>query len=136
MTELVRTLRDTALRLPNTTEGIACAGTALESRTIKTNDKAFVFLRGTEARLKLAGSLPEARRMAAKQPAQYTAGAGGWVKIVFAADTPRDVLARWIAESYQLMGGGTSKVAAKPQAPAKSKAKPKAKSKARAKLRT
>jgi hypothetical protein len=126
VTELVRTLRDAALRLPNTTEGVACAGTVLESRTIKTNNKAFVFLRSAEARLKLAGSLAEARRLAVKQPARYAAGAGGWVKIVFADDTPRDVLERWISESYQLIGG-----AAKP----KSKAKPKAKSKPRAKLR-
>ena len=69
--------------------------------------------------------------MAVKQPARYTAGAGGWAKIVLSAETPTDVLARWIAESHALMRG-----AAKPATKPKSKANAKAKSKARAKLRT
>lgn len=81
--------------------GVACAGTALESRTIKTNGKAFLFLRAQDARLKLGASLPEAVAVAAKAPGRVVVGRNGWVQLQFddAAD-PVDVYRRWIAESH------------------------------------
>ena len=45
-----------ALALPNLETGIACAGTALESRTYRTGKKAFLFVSRQEARLELAAS--------------------------------------------------------------------------------
>jgi hypothetical protein len=101
----IATLRALALRHAGVTEGIACAGTPLERRTMKTGIKAFLFAGATDAMVKLAASLPEARRLAKAEPARYRVGANGWVKLTFTAAEPpaRDVLARWIAESYQLM---------------------------------
>ena len=95
-----------ALSLPETEDGIACAGTALESITVKTKKKAFLFLRETEARLKLADSLKEAADMAAKEPARYSVGAHGWVLIRLEgpAAYPIEVLKRWVHESYSLCG--------------------------------
>jgi hypothetical protein len=107
-----------ALSLPETEDGIACAGTALESITVKTKKKAFLFVRSTEARLKLAGSLTEAAKLAAQQPEHYAVGAGGWVLIKFEdpADHPLDVLKRWVKESHSLFANDEAPTA-KPKTP-------------------
>ena len=39
--ELLSTLRQRALCLPDVSEGVACEGTALEKRTLKVHGKAF-----------------------------------------------------------------------------------------------
>jgi hypothetical protein len=50
----IQSLRQIALRLPGTEEGVACAGTSLEKRTIKVRGKAFLFLGAGDAMLKSA----------------------------------------------------------------------------------
>jgi len=101
----MQVLRQFALQLPATEEGVACEGTALESRTVKRENKAFLFLRATEVRLKLAASLKEAAALASKDPTHFSLGAHGWVLVKFAgASDPLDVLKRWIEESYSLLG--------------------------------
>lgn len=84
-------------------EGVACVGTALESRTFRVKGKAFLFVSQREARLKLATSLAEAARLGC------SAGANGWVKIALDAQPHASVLKRWIAESHALLGGGASR---------------------------
>jgi len=101
MESSMKTLRQLALRHPETSEGIACEGTALESRTIKVRKKAFLFLRAGTAMVKLRDSLPEARKIAAKDPDRCKAGGTGWVTA--ATDLPLAVLKRWVGESYKLM---------------------------------
>ncbi|MEW5850193.1 MAG: hypothetical protein AB2A00_15500 [Myxococcota bacterium] len=117
MSKTLQTLRKIALKLPDTTEGVACEGTAMERRTIKVRDKAFLFLGVTDALLKLGESLPEARKLAAKEPDRYRAGAGGWVKLMFSESQPplMDVVGGWIAESHGLLAGAAS-ARAKPKA--------------------
>lgn len=116
-------LRAVALKLPDVTEGIACAGTSLEKRTIKVKDKAFVFLGVGDVMLKLGDSLPEAQSLAVEQPARCKAGATGWVTIRWSdAEPPPESLENWIRESYTLMASAK-----------KSKASPKKKSKPAAK---
>ncbi len=97
------------LRYPGTVEGISCAGTAIEARTVKVKKRAFVFVRLKDARLKLGDSLSEAKAMAAAAPDQYEASDNGWVKIVFdrGAAPGLDVMRRWIDESYRLMASKT-----------------------------
>jgi hypothetical protein len=102
-------LQRSAQRHAGVEEGIACAGTAVESRTFKVNSRAFLFLRPQDARLKLADSLPEAVALAATSPDVCRAGSGGWVHVNFSPGDllpPIAMLERWIAESYRLMGGG------------------------------
>ena len=103
----MQALRKAALLYPGTEEGVACEGTPIESRTVKAQKKAFLFLTIGHARLKLRESLPEAANLAKKQPDQFQVGSGGWVKASLMADgsTPLDVLERWIAESYRLIVG-------------------------------
>jgi len=67
-----------ALKHPDTSTGIACKGTSLESTTAIVNGKAFLFV-GKAARLK--------RKT-------------GWVKV--ALDAPLAEVTPWIAESYML----------------------------------
>ena len=101
----MKTLRELALRYPEAEEGIACAGTAIEKRTIKVRNKAFLFLGMDDAMLKLGDSLAEAAKLAAKEPELCKTGAKGWVTVKIDADAspPLDVLARWIDESYRLL---------------------------------
>src|SRR5262249_25192484 len=93
-----------AMTLPNSEEGIACAGTVIEKRTAKVRKKAFLFLGPRDAMLKLAQSLPEAQKLAVKRPDRYKPGLGGWTKISWgkSESPPLTVLKRWIRESYRL----------------------------------
>lgn len=86
-----------ALALPDVEQGVACAGTALESRTFATGKKSFLFLSKTQARLKLGASAPEGKKLG------FAVGANGWVTIPLDAVPPVSVLRRWIAESHRLM---------------------------------
>lgn len=101
----VQLLRQAALQYPETHEGIACEGTALEKRTIKARNKAFVFLGATDAMFKVGASISEINALAAKEPTRYKIGAHGWTTVTF-GDTstlPLDHLTRWLDESYRLI---------------------------------
>ncbi len=93
-----------ATGLPETTTGIACKGTALESTTVSVRSKAFLFVSTRTVRLKLSESLAEARRLAAGDPSTYDVGASGWVKVTLDGATvpPFDRLSRWVEESHRL----------------------------------
>jgi hypothetical protein len=104
--ESVKTLRASALRLPETTEGVACKGTVLERCTVKARNKAFLFVDATGARLKLRESLSEAAELASEDPQRFKVGANGWVAVTFGEKAvPARILKRWIDESYRLMLG-------------------------------
>lgn len=90
-------MRALALTYPAAEEGVACAGTAVESRTIKAKGKAFLFLGAKDVRLKLGASAAEAKRLGAD------VGAHGWTKFAADAAPPLPVVERWIDESYRLL---------------------------------
>jgi hypothetical protein len=98
-------LKKLAMRLPHVEEGIACAGTALESPTVTAGGKAFLFLGEKDVRLKLGDSIGEANMLAAKAPGFCEVGAHGWIKLTLSADVPlsKEVFERWIGESYRLI---------------------------------
>ena len=101
-TEILRTL---ALRHAEVEEAIACKGTPLESSAFKVRKKTFLFARDAEMMVKLQESLPEARKQASQEPGRYRVGGGGWVSVKFGGGAlpPRELLTRWIAESFRLM---------------------------------
>ena len=106
MPDPVPTLSAAALRLGGASEGIACAGTALETRTVKVGGKAFLFLRAADLRLKLGASLPAARRIAARNPDACKVGAGGWVWVALTKPVvPSATLKAWVKESHGLFAG-------------------------------
>jgi len=90
-----------ALALPGVDEGIACAGTALESRTHVANRKAFLYVSADCVRLELDRSVAEARKRGGQ------VGAGGWTKLAMDGLPPATDLKRWIAESHGLIGAGS-----------------------------
>ncbi len=105
---MATTLRKAAERQPDITTGVACAGTAIESRTYKARDKAFLFLGARDARLKLTDSVAEASRF----PGRVQVGAGGWTKLVFDGDGAAPSAAqlqRWVAESYRAFAAPAKK---------------------------
>src|SRR5262245_5592227 len=105
-------LRRAGWRHPGAEEGIACEGTALESVTVRAKNKAFLFVRATEARLKLRESRAKATALAAKDPARYGIGANGWVLIRFGdGRSPQlPLMERWIGESYRAVVGEAAAV--------------------------
>lgn len=98
-----QSLRDLALQLPEAEEGIACAGTPLEKRTIKVRGKAFLFLGSNDLMLKLRDLLPEATEASVKASGQIKVGVHGWVTMTNLDLVPLDQLARWLNESYRLL---------------------------------
>lgn len=85
-----------ALALPEVEQGIACAGTPLESRTYRTGKKAFLFVAKKQARLKLDASAQQAKRLG------FAVGANGWVTLPLDALPAASLVKRWIAESHAL----------------------------------
>jgi len=103
-------LRAFALSLPETEEGVACEGTALEKRTIKVRKKAFVFIGKSDLMFKLRESLAKASAIANEQPDLVKVGATGWVTVKFEGSAPVSlrILESWIEESYRLFSGESS----------------------------
>ncbi len=97
-------LAEAASRLPGVSESIACAGTALESKTFVVGKKSFVFIGTKDARLKLKHSLFEATELSSKPRSAIRVGTGGWVTIQLQAEVLPSVavLRRWVKESYGL----------------------------------
>ena len=112
----MKALATIALALPDVTQGIACAGTVLESRTFCVGGKAFLFVGGKDARLKLDASAKDATARG------FAVGANGWVKLSLDALPPVKVLAGWIAESHALLGKPAGKSAGKTTGKAAGKA--------------
>ena len=78
----MQALRKVALRYPEVREGIVCRKAAFKAR-----NKAFLFIvmddPAYNAMLKLRESLPEATKLAAKDPNRYAVGGHGWVSVTF-----------------------------------------------------
>lgn len=95
-----------ALALPDVGEGVACAGTKLESRTFDVRKKSFLFVSKTQLRLKLAASASDARERG------FPVGANGWATLPLDGLPSGAVLKRWIAESHALAAGTDDPAAA------------------------
>ncbi|HUR62560.1 MAG TPA: hypothetical protein VM286_09390 [Candidatus Thermoplasmatota archaeon] len=98
---------EAALRLKDIEEGIACEGTALESRTVKTGGRAFLFLGPKKAYFKLGPSYGEAQE-AAKGSGAVQPGGAGWTSLMWDVPCPVSpaVLRRWVKESHDLVAAG------------------------------
>jgi hypothetical protein len=98
-----------ALALADVEQGIACAGTVLESRTYQVRKKSFLFVSKEQARLKLGASAPAAKELG------FAVGASGWVALPLKALPAAAVLRRWITESHALVARPAGPRSAKPK---------------------
>ncbi len=103
MNKLIGALRKRALRHPDTTEGVACEGTALEKQTVKVKSKAFLFLGLSDAMFKLTDSAAEATRLG------FEVGKHGWVRVKLDRAPPLARLEKWVDESYRAVAGPKKK---------------------------
>jgi len=100
----MQVLRKIALRYPEVEEGTSCNKAAFKAR-----NKAFLFVGMDETSynvmLKLRESLPEAAKLAAKEPNHYGVGGMDWVKATFSHNEspPAGLMEKWIDESYRLL---------------------------------
>jgi len=93
------TLRRIASGFEGVVEGVACAGTKIESKTYCVDGRAFLFVSAadpTTVRFKVASLAAAARKAGAE------VGAGGWAKLVLDGLPTR--LPDFVAESYALVG--------------------------------
>ena len=124
-------IRLKASRYPAVDEGTACT-----QSSFKTGGKAFLFI-GMQggrykAMFKLDKSLPEATKLANKDPDDYQVGSTAWVTARFTADKPmpKKIWEKWLDESYNLStGSGSKKKSAKKKSVKKKPAKKKVKRK-------
>ena len=100
----MQALRRIALQYPEAEEGTSCNKAAFKAR-----NKAFLFVGMDETSynvmLKLRESLPEAKKLAAKEPGHFGVGGMDWVKATFDHDEspPAGLMEKWIDESYRLL---------------------------------
>ena len=119
-------MRLAASRYPAVDEGTACT-----QSSFKTRKKAFLFvgMQGGryKAMFKLKDSIPEATKLAAKDPELFGVGSSGWVSARFTAEKPmpKRLWTKWLDESCELSAasGSARKTAAKKKTAKKKTAK-------------
>lgn len=103
-TKPMQAIRKLALRLPEVEESVVCSKAAFKAR-----GKGFLFMGMDESSwnllLKLGPSLPEAAKLAAKEPQHYGVGGRDWVSVTFphTASPPPGLMEHWIDESFRLL---------------------------------
>lgn len=88
-------------------------GTSCNQSSFKAGKASFLFIgpgakgQGFKAMFKLDRSIPEARKLAAKDPDRFEVGSNGWVTVRFTAERPlpKSVWESWLQESYDLACG-------------------------------
>lgn len=85
-------------------------GTSCNQTSFKVGKNSFLFIGpgakgvGFKAMFYLQKSLPQAVKLAEKEPDRYQAGSKGWVTVRFTAKKPipKPVWEKWLNESYKL----------------------------------
>ena len=86
-------------------------GTACTQSSFKAGEKAFLYVGPQggryKAMFKLKKSMPEAEKLAAKEPDRFDVGKTRWVTARFTAEDPmpKKLWEKWLDESYELAAG-------------------------------
>lgn len=131
-------IRLKASRYPEVDEGTACT-----QSSFKTGGVAFLYIGEQggrcKAMFKLKVSIPQAAKLAEKEPDNYQLGNTAWVTARFTAEQPmpKKVWEKWLDESYELSRTSKSanKSTKKKAAPKKTKKKSTKKAKAKRKTK-
>ena len=111
-------------------------GTSCNQSSFRAGKGAFLYLgpgakgQGYKAMFKLDRSMPQARELAAAEPARFEVASTGWVTTRFSAEKPlpKSIWRKWLKESYDLCCG-TGKASGKKSAAKTSTSKKKTVSK-------
>ena len=109
-------IRNKAAAFPEVDKGTSCTQSAF-----KTNKTAFLYIgpgtkgQGFKAMFKLGPSLPQAAKLASKEPRLFEVGNTSWVTTRFTAEKPlpKSIWDKWLKESYELSRAGPRKKTAK-----------------------
>ncbi len=98
-------IRRKAAAFPAVDKGTSCTQSAFKS-----GKTAFLYIgpgtkgQGFKAMFKLERSMPQARKLAAKDPDRFGVGSTSWVTTRFTAEEPlpKSIWEKWLKESYEL----------------------------------
>ncbi len=101
-------IRSQAVTFPGVAKGTSCTQNAF-----KAGKGTFLFIgpgpkgEGFKAMFKLKASMPQALKLAAKDPKRFEVGSTGWVTARFTAEEPlpKRIWGKWLAESYEVTCG-------------------------------
>jgi len=101
-------LRKKAMTFPDVIEGMSC-----NQSSFKAGKGTFLFIgpgakgQGVKAMFKLGDSIPEAKKLAAKDPQRFEVGNTSWVTTRFTKEKPlpKTLWQKWMKESYGLTCG-------------------------------
>ena len=90
-------------------------GTSCNQSSFKAGKGSFLFIGpgakgiGFKAMFKLGDSMPQARKLASKEPERFEVGSTGWVTTRFTAEKPlpKSIWEKWLQESYDICCGSS-----------------------------
>lgn len=106
-------IRRRAVTFPGIAKGTSCTQSAF-----KAAKGTFLFIgpgpkgQGFKAMFRLKASMPQALKLAAKDPKRFEVGSTGWVTARFTAEEPlpKRIWEKWLAESYDVTSGAGRKL--------------------------
>ena len=101
-------IRERAAAFPDVADGTSC-----NQNSFKVGKASFLFIGpgrkgvGYKAMFRLKKSLPQAKKLAAKDPDRFEVGKTGYVTARFTAEKPlpKSIWEKWLRESYELAVG-------------------------------
>ena len=107
-TDPTEPIREKAASFPEVATGTSC-----NQSSFKAGKGSFLFIGpgakgvGFKAMFKLDGSMPQANKLAAKEPDRYEVGSTGWVTARFTSEKPlpKSIWEKWLKESYEICCG-------------------------------
>jgi hypothetical protein len=101
-------IRRQAITFPGVAKGTSCTQSAF-----KAGKGTFLFIgpgpkgQGFKAMFKLAASMPQALKLAEREPKRFEVGSTGWVTTRFTAEEPlpKKIWGKWLSESHDVTYG-------------------------------
>ena len=101
-------IRKKAVTFPGVAKGTSCS-----QSSFKAGKGSFLYIgpgpksQGFKAMFKLARSMPQAEKLADKDPDRFQVGSNSWVTARFTAEKPlaKSIWEKWLKESYELNCG-------------------------------